>query len=106
MLMDSELSDEVREEIRAIAFSYEKVQGIHDLRTRQSGTTYFIQLHLEMPDNLSLVEAHHIADNVEADIMQTFTNSEVIVHQDPVSKIDKPATNYHPNEKTHHNHEH
>ena len=106
MLMDSELSDEVREEVRAIAFSYEKVLGIHDLRTRQSGSTYFIQLHIEMPDSLSLVESHHIADKIEADIMKSFKDAEVIIHQDPVSAAGMPITNYHPNEETHHRHEH
>ena len=63
-----------------------KVLGIHDLRTRQSGSDYFIQLHLELPDDLSLLEAHHIADNVENEIIKNFTNAEVIVHQDPVSE--------------------
>ena len=106
MLMDTELSDEVREEVRAIAFSYDNVLGIHDMRTRQSGTTYFIQLHIEMPDDLSLVEAHNIADNIETDIMKSFGDVEVIVHQDPVSRDSAPTTNYHPNEETHHKHDH
>lgn len=104
MLMDTELSDEVREEVRAIVFSHEQVLGIHDLRTRQSGSKYFIQLHMELPDDLSLVEAHHIADAVEFEVMQSFDDAEVIVHQDPVSRADKPATDYHPNIETRHKH--
>ena len=86
MLMDSELPEEMRDKIKNIAIEHKKVLGIHDLRTRQSGSDYFIQLHLELPDDLSLLEAHHIADNVENEIIKNFTNAEVIVHQDPVSE--------------------
>ena len=86
MLMDCELPDKMRNKIKDIALGYEKVLGIHDLRTRQSGSDYFIQLHLELPDDLSLLEAHHIADNVENAIINKFANAEVIVHQDPVSE--------------------
>ena len=56
---------------------------MHDLRTRKSGVTYFIQLHLELDDNLPLKEAHRIADEVEASLYKAFPNSEIIIHEDP-----------------------
>lgn len=48
------------------------VSGAHDLRTRQSGPTRFIQIHIEMEDNLPLVQAHVIAEQVEQAILQRF----------------------------------
>lgn len=48
------------------------VSGAHDLRTRQSGPTRFIQIHLEMEDNLPLVQAHVIADRVEQALLLRF----------------------------------
>lgn len=86
-LLDRALPDEERQEILNIALSWPGVQGAHDLRTRQSGPTRFIQLHVEMDDNLSLLEAHKIADNVEKDILKHFPNSEIIIHQDPCSVV-------------------
>lgn len=86
-LLDRALPDEERQEIMNIALSWPGIKGAHDLRTRQSGPTRFIQLHVEMDDNLTLLEAHKIADNVEQDILKHFPNSEVIIHQDPCSVV-------------------
>ena len=52
--------------------SWPGVSGAHDLRTRQSGPTRFIQIHIEMEDNLPLVQAHVIAEQVEQAILQRF----------------------------------
>ncbi|MGF1548653.1 MAG: cation diffusion facilitator family transporter [Thiotrichales bacterium] len=88
LLMDHELPEEVRQQIAAIAFAAPGVRGVHDLRTRQSGHHYFIQIHLEFDDDLRLSEAHRYADAVETEIARTFPNAEVIVHQDPVGQVD------------------
>jgi len=84
-LMDHELSDEEREQIKNIILVHPKVRGMHDLRTRQSGVTYFIQFHLELDDSLLLKAAHFIADEVEASLLVTYPNAEIIIHEDPAS---------------------
>jgi ferrous-iron efflux pump FieF len=53
------------------------------LRTRQSGTQGFIQLHLEMDGAIQLFEAHVISDAVERQLREAFPEAEVIIHQDP-----------------------
>lgn len=83
MLMDRELPDEERELIRAIANRHKDVCSLHDLRTRRSGSDVFIQLHLELDPNISLMQAHLISDEVEDDIRQAFDGAEVLIHQDP-----------------------
>ncbi len=83
ILMDRELPDEDRQKIRAIALAEKGVTGLHDLRTRSSGTQVFIQLHLQMNGEMKLRDAHEIADVVELKISDAFANAEVIVHQDP-----------------------
>jgi len=85
LLMDRELPDEERTRIHDIAVSHPKVLGMHDLRTRRSGSTSFIQLHVEMDDDLTLVQAHAIADEVEARLLEAFPGAEVIIHEDPAS---------------------
>ncbi len=84
-LMDRELPDEDRGRIHEIVFSQKHVKGMHDLRTRRVGMTTFIQLHLELDDNLTLLHAHAISDVVEAGIREAYPNSEIIIHEDPAS---------------------
>jgi ferrous-iron efflux pump FieF len=84
LLMDKEFPDDEREQIKAIVWSHPDTRGLHDLRTRSSGIQPFIQLHLELEPDLSLVRAHEIADEVELLIMNDFPGAEVIIHQDPV----------------------
>ncbi|NRD75691.1 cation diffusion facilitator family transporter [Shewanella sp. VB17] len=83
-LLDRELGNDVRLKIVAIAEEDPQVRGIHDLRTRASGKTTFIQCHLEIDGSLSLRESHAIAEKTAARIRSAFDHAEVIIHQDPV----------------------
>ncbi|HEY5776687.1 MAG TPA: cation diffusion facilitator family transporter [Xanthomonadales bacterium] len=83
-LMDRQLPQEILQQIRATAMGHEEVTGTHELRTRQAGHTSFVQMHLELNENLSLKRAHAIADEVEAEILAFLPGAEVIIHQDPV----------------------
>lgn len=84
-LMDRELPREVQEQILAIAYRNPLVRGAHDLRSRQSGQAKFVQLHLELDDELTLTQAHAIADEIEQEIRALLPGSEVIIHQDPAN---------------------
>jgi ferrous-iron efflux pump FieF len=87
LLLDKELDDETREQICQEVRSVPKVIGLHDLRTRDSGGLVFVQMHLELPDQIPLIEAHQIADQVEDSVMALFPNAQVLVHQDPISVV-------------------
>ncbi|SEH25252.1 cation diffusion facilitator family transporter [Magnetospirillum fulvum] len=82
-LMDRELPDSDRDNIRRLTLAHPEVRSMHDLRTRTSGRQGFIQLHLELPGDLPLAEAHRIADEVEAAILAEYPRFEIIIHQDP-----------------------
>lgn len=83
VLMDRELPDEERDKIRTLALQHDQVISLHDLRTRQSGPDVFIQMHLEMNGDLSLFEAHEVAETVMATIEVAYPRAEVLIHQDP-----------------------
>tara|TARA_R110001599_G_scaffold353823_1_gene599172 strand:- start:47448 stop:48431 length:984 start_codon:yes stop_codon:yes gene_type:complete len=100
-LMDRELPDDEREQIKTIARSHPKVRGSHDLRSRRSGMDTFIQLHLELDDELSLLQAHKISDEVEASLLEVYPAAEIIIHIDPVSVVpDEPTPEYPPEDET------
>ena len=82
-LMDHELSEDEVAQIKAIVLSHDHALGIHELRTRQSGIQRFIQFHLELDNALSLLDAHSIGDDIEAEICQVFAPCEVFIHHDP-----------------------
>ncbi len=86
-LIDRELPDEQREQIEQLIGNHPEVRGFHDLRTRLSGRSEMIQLHLEMDDELPLIKAHAIADEVELAIKRRFPHADVVIHQDPVSAV-------------------
>ncbi|EGR7954392.1 CDF family cation-efflux transporter FieF [Vibrio vulnificus] len=86
-LLDRKLPDEELEQIRCECLAVEKVLGVHQLRTRMSGPTRFIQLHLELDDNLPLIKAHQIADEVEERLLACFPEADILIHQDPYSVV-------------------
>lgn len=86
-LLDRALPDAERQAIVEIIAACAGARGAHDLRTRQSGPTRFIQLHLEIDDNLPFYQAHQIADALEKALLQRFPGSDVIIHQDPCSVV-------------------
>lgn len=82
-LMDKELPDADRIKIHEIAINHPEVLDVHDMRTRTAGPDTFIQLHLELPADLRLEEAHRISDEVMYEVEAAFPNAEVLIHQDP-----------------------
>lgn len=87
LLLDRELAEEDRAIISNCVIAQPGVLGMHDLRTRQSGYTKFVQMHIELPDKMPLIQAHDIADAVEAAVIAAMPNAEVIVHLDPISVV-------------------
>lgn len=83
ILMDHELPDKDRARITEIVLAHPQVRDLHDLRTRSSGLRSFIQLHLEMDGEITLLRAHEIAEQVMTDIRAAFPDAEVLIHEDP-----------------------
>ncbi|WP_415753463.1 cation diffusion facilitator family transporter [Pseudomonas leptonychotis] len=91
VLMDQELDPQISTQMHSLACAVPGVLGVHDLRTRLSGTHWFVQLHVELPGELRLLEAHGLCEQVEAAIRSEFPRAEVLVHADPCSVADHTA---------------
>lgn len=90
VLMDQELAPPISERMHELACGVPGVLGAHDLRTRISGTHWFVQLHLELPGEISLSQAHALCECVEAAIRAEFPRAEVLVHADPSEALKQP----------------
>ncbi len=84
-LMDHELTAEELSVIKKIVLAHEGTHGLHELRTRQAGPDRFIQFHLELDGELSLLEAHTIGEAIELEIIEALAPCEVFIHHDPLS---------------------
>ena len=88
-LMDKEWPDELRERFLAAAREYPELAGLHDFRTRTSGTYNFAQFHVWVPPEWTVQEAHDRLDRVEEQLQQRFPNTEILIHVDPEGQIDR-----------------
>ena len=89
VLMDHELPAEDSRKIEAIARAHPGVTDVHDLKTRSSGLTKFIQLHIEVEPDLSVVLGHAIGLDVQTEIARAYPGAEIILHVDPASLEEK-----------------
>jgi len=88
-LMDKEWPDELRERFLAAAKEYPELAGLHDLRTRTSGTHHFAQFHVWVPADWTVQEAHDRLDAAEEALQQRFPGTEILIHVDPEGQIDR-----------------
>lgn len=85
-LVDVKLPEAEEVEIKScIVEHYSKVVGFHELRTRKAGSWRFIELHLVMPKNASVEEAHKMCDHLEQDIETRLPHTSVTIHVEPCS---------------------
>ena len=83
LLLDRELSEEIRSNICNIINSHSFVCGVHDLRTHDLGGCYMFEFHLELNGYLTLCQAHEYSDIVSNKLQETYPNAQIIIHQDP-----------------------
>ena len=80
-LLDARLSDDEIIIIEDTIDNYNSVYcNFHNLRTRKSGSTKYIDLHLVVPENMSVKNAHNICDNIEDDLENKLRHTEVMIH--------------------------
>jgi ferrous-iron efflux pump FieF len=82
VLMDRELPGDERRRVLDIVRGDPDVRGVHELRTRSSGLTKFIQLHVVLDPELTLGAAHDISDRIQGAVRQAFPQAEIILHID------------------------
>jgi ferrous-iron efflux pump FieF len=90
-LMDREWPDEKRRRFVEVAARHPQGRGIHDLRTRSSGTHEFAQFHIWIDPQMTVAEAHDVVEAIEQDLEREFPGVEVLIHLDPEGQVDQPG---------------
>jgi cation diffusion facilitator family transporter len=80
-LLDTAWSDE---DITQLENSLKRLEvNYHDLRTRLAGNYRFVDLHIQMPKNVSVGSAHQYCDEIEDELKSSFENLTVTIHVEP-----------------------
>jgi cation diffusion facilitator family transporter len=83
-IMDVKLSDTEEDLIKSIIDEhYSDHAEFHNLRSRMSGAERFVDLHLVVPKNQPVVEAHDFCDHLEKDIKEKIPNLSILIHIEP-----------------------
>lgn len=90
-LMDREWPVEKRQRFVEIASRHPELKGLHDLRTRTSGATDFVQFHIWMDPEMTVAKAHDVTEALEHRLAQEFPGTEILIHIDPEGQIDHPG---------------
>ena len=71
--------------IRSIACSVPGVRGVHDLLIHAYGDLKLVSLHIEVDAHLTVMDAHTLAERVEAEVARIL-DYRTVVHVDPVDR--------------------
>lgn len=88
MLMDKEWPEAQRAAFIEVAARQPGIKGIHDFRTRRSGSHDFAQFHMEVAHDITVREAHDVVEGVEGALRRAFPKVEVLIHVDPEGHVD------------------
>lgn len=84
-LTDGSLPKETEDEIESIVSEDNEVSVVHNLCTRRIGDRIAIEMHVRMPGETSLYEAHRHATEIENRLKQRFgTATHISIHLEPV----------------------
>lgn len=99
-LLDTALPPDEQEVVTDIQSRYE-AEGVefHATRTRTAGTRRFVSMHVLVPGEWSVKQAHDLSERIETDIARALPMTTVFVHieplEDPVSwqdqDLDRPS---------------
>ena len=72
------------EEIEELEKKLDRLEvSYHDLRTRAAGNYRFIDIHIEIPADVSVGRAHQYCDKIETELTSYYSNLVVTIHVEP-----------------------
>jgi ferrous-iron efflux pump FieF len=83
LLLDTRLPDDEELAIVAILRKDSRVLGFHKLRTRRSGAQRHADIHVQIEDNVTLVDAHQVTEEIEDAIREALPGIIITIHIEP-----------------------
>lgn len=88
-MLDEELPVALRSEVeKLIEEHHDELLGYHNLRTRRAGSQKLMDFHLTVCRNMTVEDAHAIADQLEKKIEAEIPGADVTIHIEPCDRDD------------------
>jgi divalent metal cation (Fe/Co/Zn/Cd) transporter len=86
--MDVSLPEQIVEEIREIARHVDGVAGIDMCRVRKSGLGLWVDIHVEVPGDMTVWDGHEISHRVKDALLASGHNvMDAVVHIEPAKDL-------------------
>jgi cation diffusion facilitator family transporter len=86
-LIDHSIPEKDEKRIKEIICQHSSIYaGFHDLKTRRSGPEIFIEFHLVVPGDISVVRSHDLTDHLEADLNTEYPRARITIHVEPCNE--------------------
>jgi len=82
-LMDARLPLHEEDQVRGVLNGDERVLGYHKLRTRKAGSQRHVDVHIQLDDDITLVDAHQVSEDVEDEIRKLLPSLLINIHVEP-----------------------
>ena len=83
-LLETSLPEDIEQEIVTIASAVKGVNDVHELKTRRNGISFIIDAHIAVNPDISIVEAHDIATDVEDALRSRYgQETQINIHVEP-----------------------
>ena len=87
--MDRSPAPEVRQAIEAAVTALPDVRGVHRVKVRRAGGTFFVDLHVQADPAMSLHDAHIVSGKAKTAIRAALPGpTMVLVHMEPEENAD------------------
>jgi len=83
-ISDEQIYDDLIEQIREISLTVNGVVDTEKCHVRKMGMVYYVDLHMIVDGNISVIEGHQIAHNLKDEIQRKIPEiADVLVHTEP-----------------------
>lgn len=82
-LMDRSVDRDTEQQITATILATPGVAALHDLKTRRAGDFILVDVHIEVPGNLSVAQGHDIALRARSRVLNSHNVMHMMIHIDP-----------------------
>jgi len=85
-ILDRGLNEDEMRKIKKELDKLKEIKDYHKIRTRQSGSTIFIDMHIKVDKNLTVQKAHELTKQIEEKFKVIYGDCNVLVHVEPYYK--------------------
>ena len=92
-ILDHQLPDEIQQQVHELIRSHNgPLTGYHGLRTRRAGSLKIMDFHLEVCKEMTVYDAHKLADSLEKRIEGSIPGADVNIHIEPCKEEHCPGS--------------